>query len=114
MRQGNAGFALVDALVAGALLATGVLGLAQVVVMSAGAVTAARQATMATILAAQKVEELRAGVFATTEGADVSGEFRRAWRVSAYEDDPADTLVVVVTVMPGRVRFVTLRTRVEP
>jgi Tfp pilus assembly protein PilV len=105
---------LIEALIAGGVLATGVLGLAQVLVFSATAIASARQMTMATWLAAQKVEELRAAAFEAGGGADQVEQYRRTWQVSWHPDDPADTLAIVVTVTPGGARFATRRTRRAP
>ena len=57
---GSEGFSLVEVLVATALLMTAVVSLAQLFVLSTRANAAAGEMTEATILAAQKVEELRA------------------------------------------------------
>ena len=113
-RRSQGGFTLIEAVIAGGILAGGVLALAQVLVVAAGANRAARETTMATILAAQKVESLRAGAFAPGEGAEQVGEYRRAWRVEPAADDPADTLAIEVVVTPGGVRLATLRTRTVP
>ena len=60
---GPAGFSLVEVLVATGLLMTAVASLAPLFVMATRANTAAGDMTTATILAAQKVEELRAVPF---------------------------------------------------
>jgi Tfp pilus assembly protein PilV len=108
------GFSLIEALIAGGVLAAGILALGQVLVIAAAATVRARQQTFATVAAAQKVEELRAAPFAPSDGADQVREFRRRWRASWDDTDPADTLAVVVQVEPGGVRLATRRTRREP
>jgi len=61
------GASLVEVLVASAILATGVLSLVHLFALSATSNLTAKDTTMATILAAQKVEELRALGSALTE-----------------------------------------------
>jgi Tfp pilus assembly protein PilV len=106
------GFALPDALLATALLVVGVLSLLQVVVLAARADRAARQLTVGSILAAQKIEELRSTPWSVpAEGVDRIEEFTRRWSVSAFDADPSFTAVIEVSVTPGAVRLVTLRAR---
>lgn len=54
------GFSLVEVLIAALVLATGVIAMAQLFAIAAAANVAARSKTVATILAEQKVEQLRA------------------------------------------------------
>ena len=56
----NAGFSLIEVLVATGLLATAVVTLAQLFVVSTRSNMGARNSTYATVLAEQKLEELRA------------------------------------------------------
>jgi Tfp pilus assembly protein PilV len=108
------GFALLEALVAGGMLAGGVLGLIQVLVVASAATRAARQTTAATLLAVEKVEALRAAPFDATAGEEEIGEYRRAWRVEAADDDPLGSLDLEVVVDPGGVRLRTRRTLTAP
>ncbi len=106
------GFALPDALLATALLMVGVLSLLQIVTLAARADRAARQLTVGSILAAQKIEELRSTPWRVpAEGVDRVQEFTRRWSVRPFDGDPSFTAVIEVSVTPGAVRLVTLRSR---
>jgi prepilin-type N-terminal cleavage/methylation domain-containing protein len=63
------GFSLVEVLVATGILTTALVALAQMIAMSVSANTAAKNTTFATVLAEQKLEQLRA----LTWGFDASG-----------------------------------------
>lgn len=65
----DAGFSLIETMVATGILTVGVLGLAQLFALSTTSNMSARQTTYATVLAEQKLEELRA----LTWGFDGSG-----------------------------------------
>ena len=65
----EAGFSLLEVLIACGILATALIGLAQLFVVAIAANTSARSTTYAAVLAEQKVEELRA----LTWGFDSSG-----------------------------------------
>lgn len=109
------GFSLIETLLAGALLSIGVLALAQVFVVTISAAGAARRTTLASILAAQKLEELYAGPLRLTgAGTDRVAEFTRTWTVTPHEEDPLNTAVIQVTVTPGTGALVVLRTRTVP
>lgn len=109
------GFALLDALFASALLVAGLLALMQIITLAARANETARRLTLGSILAAQKLEELRSLEWRVPDsGVDRVGEFRREWSVSALGVDAAHTAVIDVRVTPGAVRFVTLRVRDGP
>jgi Tfp pilus assembly protein PilV len=58
-RPFEAGFSLIDALVAMAIVVTGVAAVAQLFVLAAHGMAGARAITVASVLAAQKLEELR-------------------------------------------------------
>lgn len=104
------GFALLDALFATTLLIVCVLSLAQLFVLAARANEAARQMTMGSILAAQKMEELRfAPRSAGFEGSDRIDEFTRQWAITPFGGDPQEGAVLDVRVTPGGVRLLTLR-----
>jgi Tfp pilus assembly protein PilV len=106
------GFALLDALLATALLVVGVLSLLQLFALAARANGTARHLTIASVLAAQKIEELRSTPWhVPSDGADRVAEFTRQWSVSPLEEDPAHTAIIQVSVTPGAVRLVTLRAK---
>ena len=106
------GFALPDALLATALLVVGVLSLLQIVALAARADRAARHLTVGSVLAAQKIEELRSTPWSVpAEGVDRIEEFTRRWSVTPFSVDPSYTAVIQVSVTPGAVRLVTLRAR---
>ena len=106
------GFALLEALVASTLLVVGVLSLVQIFTLAARADITARHLTVGSMLAAQKIEELRSSPWsAPTEGIDRLDEFTRRWSVTPLPLDPSSTAVIQVSVTPGAVRMVTLRTR---
>jgi type II secretory pathway pseudopilin PulG len=58
-RRGDAGFSLVEALVATAILATALVSLAQLFAISTKTNAVAKNSTFATVLAEQKIEQLR-------------------------------------------------------
>jgi Tfp pilus assembly protein PilV len=106
------GFALLEALVASTLLVVGVLSLAQIFTLAARANVTAHQLTVASVLAAQKIEELRSSPWSTSaEGVDRIQEFTRRWSVTPLGVDPSSTAVIQVSVTPGAVRLITLRAR---
>jgi Tfp pilus assembly protein PilV len=106
------GFALPDALLASTLLVVGVLSLTQIFLLAGRANQAARHLTVGSVLAAQKIEELRSTPWSVpAEGVDRIEEFTRRWTVSAFDGDPSFTAVIEVSVTPGAVRLRTLRSR---
>ena len=106
------GFALLEALVGSTLLVVGVLSLAQIFTLAARANITAHQLTVASVLAAQKIEELRSSPWTTSaDGVDRIQEFTRRWSVTPLGIDPSSTAVIQVSVTPGAVRLTTLRTR---
>lgn len=137
------GVHLVEVLIAACLLAGMCLSLPVAFVGAVRANLAAGQVTWTTVLAAQKIEELRSGPFpaAVIESSDLLGEagepvdapsstpaFRRVWRTEPLASAPDDTVVITVLVAPyrraelngvdewtaGATRLVTLRTRKAP
>jgi hypothetical protein len=105
------GFALLDAFLASTLLIVCVLSLMQVFVLAARANRTARHMTIGSMLAVQKVEELRSLPWSVRgEGTDRIGEFTRRWAITPLGVDPANTAVLDVRVTPGGVGLVTLRT----
>ena len=127
------GFSLLETLVSSTILTAGLLSLAQLLAMAVTANASAGMATYAALLAAQKIEDLRAepweslerntGEFvdyldragATLEGA-AGAPFTRRWSVEPLPGDPANTVVIQVLVRTPRddTRIVTVRTRTAP
>jgi Tfp pilus assembly protein PilV len=107
----NRGFALLEALVASTLLVVGVLSLAQIFILAARADVTAHRLTVASVLAAQKIEELRSTPWGASDGIDRIEEFTRQWSVTPLGIDPSSTSVIQVSVTPGAVRLITLRAR---
>ena len=135
---------LVEVLIAASLLAGVCLSLPTAFVGAIRANRAAADATWTTVLAAQKVEELRSGPFppaVVTESSELLGEggepvdassstpaFGRAWRTEPFASAPDNAIVITVLVAPyrraarmgvddrppGSTRLVTLRTRKAP
>lgn len=108
------GFSLIEAMLATLVLTVGVLSLVQLFAVTAMASAGAAHVTMAAVLAAQKVEELRALPWgAAAGGADRVDIYVRRWSV----EPPAaagDALLLTVEVAPGNVRLVTARARRAP
>lgn len=95
--QDDDGFSLVEALIAAAVLGTAVVSLAQLLVFTATATTAAGRTTRAALLASEKLEELHAS------SADVVGiigtdmpepGFTREWTAVALPADPVNLALV--------------------
>ena len=131
--RAEGGFSLIEVLVAAAILAVGILSLAQLLAMTVSANAAAGRTTDATVLAAQKLEDLRAEPWSVLEAnigesadsLDRSGgsidafsaaAFRRRWFIEPWFGDPAHTLVirVIVTTAREEAATVTVRTRTSP
>jgi Tfp pilus assembly protein PilV len=106
------GFALPEALIASALLVVGVLSLGQIFTLAARADVTAHRLTVASVLAAQKIEELGSSPWSVpAEGVDRIAEFTRRWSITPLPVDPSTTAVIQVSVTPGAVRLITLRAR---
>jgi len=112
------GFFLLEALIATAILASALLALAQIVALATSATSAAGRMTDAALLAAQKVEQLRAGSWSELQpGTDSpAAGFTRTWTVTPLAADPDYIALVEVLVrMPGgQTRMVALKTKQEP
>ena len=109
------GFSLLEALIATAILASALLSLAQLIAFAVRTTAAAGRTTDAALLAAQKVEELRAGSWAELQpGTDSpAAGFMRTWTVTPMAADP-DYLVlldVIVRAPGGQARMIALKTR---
>jgi Tfp pilus assembly protein PilV len=132
------GFSLIEVLVAAGLLVGSLAALAFVFVFATRANADAQYATYATVLAMQKMEELRAASvpqvvdavdYADMRGTVLSGQsdppqavYERRWTVEPLVTAP-DALVIVVTVALARrhraqhatqVRLITLRAVTAP
>lgn len=112
VREG--GFTIVETVVAAAVLATALVALAQVAAVAILAAARARDTTRATLAAAQKIEELRAGPYdaAPVEATDVVDErFLRRWTIAPQPPPRAAVAIAVeVTTRGGQVAPVRLET----
>lgn len=135
--RGERGFTLVEVLIATVVLSTAVVASAGLFGIAGLSVRNARRHSMATLLAAGKLAELRVAETAVspsdalvrdTQGfvdyLDASGRlmaggsqrppeavFVRRWKVQPLPDDPIDSLIIQVLVTPGDARVVALRPR---
>jgi type II secretory pathway pseudopilin PulG len=131
------GFSLVEVLVASALVIVGAVSLAQLFGTSTDRIRAARFASLAALLATQKLEQLRSETdvspsppdalrvdtpgyvdYVDARGMGTRGAwpsalpgtvFTRRWSVEPIAGSPSLVLQVLVT--PGAVHFVTLKPR---
>lgn len=128
------GFTLLEVLIASSILVVGIVSLAQLLAMEVAANGDAGQMTFATLVAAQKIEDLRAATWESLSGSagdfvdypDRAGTstaraaspagFTRRWSISPWSADPNNTLViqVVVRTSRGEVGIVDVRTRATP
>lgn len=109
------GFSLVEVLIAAGLLATVIASLPHLFVAAARANRDAGDTTWATVLAAQKIEELRAEIFLapfsdqSVDYLDSSGRnledpssteraYTRRWWIEPLPSAPDSTIVITVTV----------------
>jgi prepilin-type N-terminal cleavage/methylation domain-containing protein len=112
------GFSLIETLVAASILATALSALTQLLVITSAVTDDTGRMTMATLLASQKIEDLRASSSVALEGdgsdAPAAG-FVRQWSFSALPSDPDHVVVieVVVTTRGSTTRLISLRT-IEP
>ena len=125
--SGQSGFSLVEVIVASAILATALVGLAELMATGLRSNASAQDITSATMFAAQKIEELRAiepstsvgsvdyldrwgnvvGTGASTGASSASGPpdgavYYRRWSVVPLSSGSGDTFVFEV--VAGRVR----------
>jgi prepilin-type N-terminal cleavage/methylation domain-containing protein len=126
------GFSLIEVIIATGILATALVTVSGLLVVSADALLAARQRSVAAALASAKLEELLADAEALRNGteagddvnaagapgADASGHYRRDWSASpapAFPDRLVLASVRVTTPTGARVHLhdVTLVTLVE-
>jgi Tfp pilus assembly protein PilV len=109
------GFSLLEALIAAAILTTALLSLAQLIAFAVRTTATAGRMTDAALLAAQKVEELRAGSWGELQpGTDSpAAGFTRTWTVTPLGADPdyVALLEVLVRTPGGQTRMVALKTK---
>ena len=113
------GFSLLEALIAAAILASALLSLAQLIAFAVKTTAAAGHMTDTALLAAQKIEELRAGSWGELQpGTDSPAPgFTRTWTVTAMSADPDYMVLLEVLVRtPGsQTRMIALKTKpLEP
>jgi prepilin-type N-terminal cleavage/methylation domain-containing protein len=128
------GFSLLELLVASTILAVGLLSLAQLLALSITANAAAGRSTYAAVLAAGKLEDLRALTWESLQrqagesadyldraGRPLEGTFgvaayTRRWLIDQLPADPNNALVIQVIVSSRRddARVVAVRTRRAP
>lgn len=116
------GLSLVEVLVASSLLVTGVAALVHLFVIASRATVEARDTTVAAILAAQKMEELRSAAFPggpAGEAVEYLSGFVRRSTIEPLPSDPVNAVVITVDVSrPSgpRVasRLITIRAREAP
>jgi prepilin-type N-terminal cleavage/methylation domain-containing protein len=103
------GFSLIEVLVALVLVTTGVIGLAHVFAIAAASGGRALDVTRATVLAVQKIEELRSIPFpaVTSQGEESVSGYRRRWTATPLSDG---LLVVTVDVRRSTGPFARLHT----
>jgi Tfp pilus assembly protein PilV len=111
------GFSLLEALIAAAILASALLALAQLLAFAVKTTAAAGRMTAAALLAAQKVEELRAGSWGELQpGTDSpAAGFTRTWTVTPLAADPDHVALVEVLVRApgGQTWRVALKTKLS-
>lgn len=118
------GFSLVEVLVASTVLTVGLVALAQLFAAATASNLNARHLTYATVLAAQKLEELRAEAWGqeTAQGDfDQVDTYQRRWSIEPIADpenhDPADVVAIRVAVAhvpatgSGEVRLAAIKIR---
>jgi prepilin-type N-terminal cleavage/methylation domain-containing protein len=127
------GFSLVEVLIASTILVVALLSLAQLLSLATSANAAARRATLSAVLAAEKLEELRALTWESvrrqagesSDYLDRSGRrvpgaaaatYGRRWLIDPLPADPDNALVIQVIVSGRRdeARIAGVRTRKVP
>lgn len=112
------GFSLLEVLIAAAIMASALLALAQLIAFATRETASAGRMTDAALLAAQKVEQLRAGSWSELQpGSDSPAlGFTRMWSVTPLVTDPDYVAVVEVVVRTrgGETRTVAVKRRQDP
>ncbi len=98
-RDGEAGFTLIEALVAMAVLAVGAVGLLAAGEMQVGRITAVEDRTIARWVAENRLAELRLGLDATAPTVSMMG---RDWGVRQQQTPTSDPDLVRVELRVGR------------
>jgi prepilin-type N-terminal cleavage/methylation domain-containing protein len=107
----ESGFTIIEVVAASAILATALVGLAQVIAVATTAVGRGRDVTRATLAAAQKVEELRSAELTTADATDlVDGRYVRRWTVTPLAEGSGVIITVDVTSLARSVPPVRLET----
>ena len=107
------GFSLIEVLIGSTVLAVGVASLAQLFTLAVGSNLVSTRRTHATLLASQKLEELRSLAWGTElrEGtSDVVGEYARQWSVGPLPGNAPNAVVLDVLVTWNRSRAAHLAT----
>ena len=110
---------LAETLVAASILATALLSLAQLFALGLSAVDGAGRMTQAALLAAQKIEDVRASSATALDGGGIdtpASGFTREWTISALPSDADHIIVVEVVVRThgSSTRMMALRSRNVP
>ena len=119
-QPGEQGCSLIEALIATTILAVGVASLAQLFTLAVASNISATHQTHATILAAQKLEELRAlgwEAMVQSASADAIDEYTRRWRVDPLPANRDNAVIIDVVVAWNRSEvghLTTIRSRRTP
>lgn len=99
----ESGLSVIEAMIATSLLATALVVLAQLLTSAVTSNIAAGKATVAMVLASQKIEELRSAPARPAAGTDQVDRFARRWTIDALPASPLGTCIIQVHVdAPGR------------
>jgi Tfp pilus assembly protein PilV len=112
-RHREGGFTIIETVVAASVLATALVALAQVAAVAVLAAARARDTTRATLAAAQKLEELRAGPYdaAPVDATDIVDErFLRRWTITPQPPRSVVAMAVEVSTAGRQIAPVTLET----
>jgi Tfp pilus assembly protein PilV len=111
-KLGRAGFSIVEAIVAGAVIAAGILALTSLFPVSSDNLVASAGTTAAVTVGSQKIEELRNVGFPPAGGNDTktveNTTYTRTYTVALAGASPNRTATITVTVTwPGRLGTLT-------
>jgi type IV pilus modification protein PilV len=116
----QSGCSLIEALIAIAILAIGIVSVCQLFTIAVNSNLAATHRTHAAMLAAQKLEQLRSSAWGTEmqDGAqDMVAEYTRRWSVGPVPGNAANAVVLDVAVQWNRTtvaHLVTVKARRNP